>query len=128
VEADLAARRAGAQRGLVFEVARRRLGAARADLVRRGLGAGQRADVPALGAETLYESAPDEARPAGYERARQRFGMPSPQSVPEQGLCATSATFALPLLSRVRRKLVQAVLFVVVVSRKFPSGLDVESR
>jgi hypothetical protein len=80
------------------------------------------------GREALDESASDEARASRDEGPYPRFGMPSPHSVPEHGLCDTSVTFALPLLSRETRKLVQAVLFVVVVSRKLPSGFDVETR
>ena len=48
---------------------------------------------------------------------RQRFGMSSPHRVPLHGLCEISVIFALPMLSRVSRKLDQAVLLVVVVSR-----------
>ena len=42
-------------------------------------------------------------------RRVQRLG-PAPQSVPEHALCPTGSIFALPLLSRRRRKLAHAVL------------------
>jgi hypothetical protein len=128
VEADLAGLGAGAHGAHVVEVTGGWLGAALAHSRRRGVGARQRADLPALASEALDQSASDEARPSCDEGPYPRFGMPSPQSVPEHGLCDTSVTFALPLLSRETRKLVQAVLLVLVVSRKLPSGFDVETR
>ena len=76
------------------------LGTVITDGGRRALGARERADLPALRAEALYESASDGARPACYERTRQRFGSCTPHMSPEHGLFATSATLALPLLSR----------------------------
>src|SRR5918994_2174437 len=96
----------------VVEVPDHRLRAATADGGRGALGAGERAHVPALRAEALDESASDEARPACYECLGQRFGSWMPHMSPEHGLFATSATLALPLLSRVTLRLVHAGLFV----------------
>ena len=81
-----------------------------------------------LAQEALDERGADEAGAAGDEGAAQRLGRPSPHSVPVHGLWLTSDTFALPLLSRVIRKLDHAVLFAVVVSRKLPSGFATETR
>ena len=128
MERKLAALGAGPERGAVVEVAAHRLGSELPHSLRRPLGARQGANVPALRSEALYESASDEARSSGYERPGQRFWRPSPHCQPLHGLCETSLTLALPLLSRVMRKLVHAVLFVLFVSMKFPRGFAVETR
>jgi hypothetical protein len=129
VEGELAALRPGPQRFAVVEIAHRRLGAELAHTRRRPLRAGKRAHVPTLRSEALYESASDEARTAGDERARQRFGRSSPHILGVlHGLFETLVTFAFPLLSRVIRTLVHAVLLVVFVSRKVPSGFAIDTR
>ena len=58
----------------------------------------------------------------------QRFCRFSPHCQPLHGLCEISLIFALPLLSRVRRKLVHAVFYVLSVSMKFPRGFAIETR
>ena len=116
------------QRVAVVEVAADRLGPALAHSLRGALRASEGAHLPALRAEALDQSASDEARPAGDERARQRFCRSSPHCQPLHGLCEISLTLAFPWLSRVMRKLVQAMLLVVVVSMNVPSGFAIETR
>ena len=58
----------------------------------------------------------------GQPYAGQRFGICVPHSAPVQGAAETSVILALPLLSRVSRKLVHAVLLVVSVSRNALTG------
>ena len=72
---------------------------------------------------------PTKPDPPVTNALRQRFGRSSPHILGVlHGLFETLVTFAFPLLSRVIRTLVHAVLLVVSVSRKVPSGFAIDTR